>query len=87
MDCNRLCSTHNILINHGVVGKAFGLGMTAEVGSREGMRMRVSNNSESKIQNALLTVDSEVTTMPGESACFSFFLDGSLHLCKAKQKL
>lgn len=46
-----------MLINHGVVCKAFGLGKTSEVGSSEGWKGKDGNedegvNSESKIQNA-----------------------------------
>lgn len=57
VDCDLLYSIHNMLINHGVVCKAFGLGKTSEVGSSEGWKGKDGNedegvNSESKIQNA-----------------------------------
>lgn len=77
-----------MLINHGVVCKTFGLGRTAEVGSREGMKGKAGNKDDSikqfREQNSecIVTMDSKVTIMPGESACFLslFFLDGS-HIC------
>lgn len=95
MNCDLLYSTHNMLINHGVVCKTFGLSRTAEVGSREGMKGKAGNKDDSikqfREQNSecIVTMDSKVTTMPGESACFLslFFSRLQPHLCKAKRKL